>query len=597
MPNTNEPPESGTPDFLDAQEKMWDGVKEAGGAVPMFSIAGQYSTNTDLYYTDPMTRSHYENFRPAEQKPKEMKQIMSACSDLYYQVGLLRQTIDLMTDFVCKGIHPTHPNKRIEAFYKKWWKLVNGTERSERFVNLLLRSGNNVVKADMKPISGSEQERMFKRMAEDSQDLVEPSTGDVPTSYTFLNLKNVDPVCGDVAINFAKPLYTYQISQDTLRLLKHSEYRDQILAQLPKYVADAIRNDQTEILLDPDSTFVYHYRKDDWQSWAYPLIYSIWNPIMLYLKLELADSAALDGAISNFRIISVGDLEHKVFPDKNAFDALRGALTSNVGGGAKTILWGPGIDVIETSTEIHKFLGSEKYEPSLTAIYAGLGIPQTLTGSNQSGGTTNNFVGLKTMVERLDYLRQILNDFWNTQFEIVQKSMGFRFSATAEYDYVSFGDEASEKAILQNMNDRGLISDERFQAICGLNPTMEKIRTNRENRERESGRRAPKAGPYFDPQYGIDYKKIALKERILSAEQIGLKEKGPVQHLRTYPGPDPEPLNEPPKENKDKKTDTSIPQKDGRPKNSLDTKKRETPKFRPKLKAKIDKKKPPKDKA
>ena len=46
-------------------------------------------------------------------------------------------------------------------------------------------------------------------------------------------------------------------------------------------------------------------------------------------------------------------------------------------------------------------LGSEKYTSVLNSIYAGLGVPPTLTGmATNGGGFTNNFISLKTLVER-----------------------------------------------------------------------------------------------------------------------------------------------------------------------------------------------------
>ena len=68
------------------------------------------------------------------------------CMAAYDRVGLVRNVIDLMGDFACQGINLVHPNKRIEKFYKAWFNKINGKERSERFLNLLYRTGNVVTK-------------------------------------------------------------------------------------------------------------------------------------------------------------------------------------------------------------------------------------------------------------------------------------------------------------------------------------------------------------------------------------------------------------------------------------------------------------------
>ena len=81
------------------------------------------------------------------------------------------------------------------------------------------------------------------------------------------------------------------------------------------------------------------------------------------------------------------------------------------------VLWilygGPDIELIESKTSVHQFLGEAKYTPHLNSIYAGLGIPPTLTGTYGAAGTTNNFISLKTLTQRLQYGRRVLLEFWN----------------------------------------------------------------------------------------------------------------------------------------------------------------------------------------
>jgi len=178
---------------------------------------------------------------------------------------------------------------------------------------------------------------------------------------------------------------------------------------------------------------MYYYKKDDWQTWADPITLSAFEPLNLYQRLQLADKAALDGAISKIRVWKLGSLEHKLAPTEVASSALADMLGANVGGGTIDIIWGPDIELIETKTDVQAFLGEEKYKPTLMAIYATLGIPPTLTGTVGATGTTNNFISLKTLTERLSYVRNILEDFWNEQLEIVQKAMGFRVAAQLEY--------------------------------------------------------------------------------------------------------------------------------------------------------------------
>ena len=95
----------------------------------------------------------------------------------------------------------------------------------------------------------------------------------------------------------------------------------------------------------------------------------------------------------------MGSLEHKIAPTKAAAAKLAQILGNNVGGGTMDLVWGPDIELLESKTNVHNFLGEGKYTPHLNSVYAGLGIPPTLTGTFGAAGTTNNFISLKTLTQ------------------------------------------------------------------------------------------------------------------------------------------------------------------------------------------------------
>ena len=217
-------------------------------------------------------------------------------------------------------------------------------------------------------------------------------------------------------------------------------------------------------------------------------------------KMRLADLSALDGAISNIRLWTLGSLDHKILPTRDGVNKLRNILASNVGGGTMELVWGPDLKYTESNSQVYKFLGSEKYQSVLNSIYAGLGVPPTLTGmASNGGGFTNNFISLKTLVERLQYGRDQLTKFWTKELELVRRSMGFRKPAHIIYDQMSLSDEAAEKNLLIQLADRSIISHEtildRFKEI----PAVEKVRLNREAKERDKEKLPEKVGPFNPP--------------------------------------------------------------------------------------------------
>lgn len=531
-----------------------------------------------------LTRSDYDVFRPDEAVPKKIKAIIQQSDMVYNRVGLVKNVIDLMGDFASQGVRISHPNKRIQNFYQNWFKKVRGVDRSERFLNNLYRLGNVVVNRQTAKISTKAEKNMYKSAAKTDMILnysdISPDVQkkEIPWKYTFIDPVLVDIVGGPLASFVGKKVYSIVLPANLRKMINapKSEAERVIIAQLPESVIEAAKTKKPYIL-DPNKTMVFYYKKDDWKPWAYPMIYSIMDDINVIEKLKLADLAALDGAISNIRIFKLGSLDHKIAPTPAAASKLSNILQNNVGGGTMDLVWGPDIELIESKTSVHQFLGEAKYTPHLNSIYAGLGIPPTLTGTYGAAGTTNNFISLKTLTQRLQYGRRVLLEFWNNEIVMIQKAMGFKEPAVIEFDRMDLSNEEAEKALLLQLADRNIVSDEYIQTVFGINSGMEKARVKNEERERDNGRMSPKAGPFYDGgTFENGLRKIALQMGLATPSQVELELKERLPGEKTVV---------------EVKTESEIekiksqPQKgvpgEGRPMNSNDTEKRKTREFKP----------------
>jgi hypothetical protein len=544
-----------------------------------------------------LTRTDYDFFRPDEAVPRRnIKLILRRAEDIYQKVGLVKNVIDLMGDFAVQGIKLSHKNKRIEKFYRQWFKKVQGRDRSERFLNNLYKVGNIVINRQTAKLNTKMSDKLYKTIAApdfDPSDLEETKIEkkEIPWKYTFIDPVFVDVAGGSLAAFVSLKKYELKLPADLRRIINapKTSAEKQIIESLPPQIIEAAKS-KAAYSLDSNKLCVFHYKKDDWQPWAYPMMYAIMDDITVVEKLKLADMSALDGAISNIRIFKLGSLEHKIAPTKAATAKLAQILGNNVGGGTMDLIWGPDIELIESKTTVHQFLGEGKYVPHLNAIYAGLGIPPTLTGTFGASGTTNNFISLKTLTQRLQYGRDILISFWEKEIELVQKAMGFRYPATIEFDKMDISNEDAEKALLIQLADRNIISDELLQSIFGFDPDMEKSRLNKEAKDRQGERMVKKAGPWHDPQVENALKKIALQGGTVTPSQVGLdlekKKSGEKTALElkvpSAPSVQPTKLGNAP-------SSDALPKEagEGRPKMSKDSVPRKTKKFTPRTGAKL----------
>ena len=546
--------------------EAYDGVQKAlayGRRTSYIDIEPNRSVRTSFL------RSDYDNFRPGESVSNRQKRIIKQCMQAYDKVGIIRNVIDLMSDFASQGLVLVHPNKTIEKFYRKWWQEVGGVDRSERFLNYLYRTGNVVVRRRTAKINKQQEKSLRNSLAADMK--IEPMKvlkREIPWSYDFLNPLAID-IKNNGSYIVGKPEFLLNISKNSYeQLVKTDNSPNTIFKTLPLDIQKRLQAGDRKIPLDPDNVQMYYYKKDDWLLWANPMIYAILDDIIMLEKMKLADIAALDGAISNVRLWTVGDLDHKIIPTKAAINKLRDILASNVGGGTMDLVWGPELKFTESQSQVYRFLGSEKYQPVLTSIYAGLGIPPTLTGASSSGGYTNNYVSLKTLIERLEYGREVLSQFWRHEIKMVQKAMGFRLPAEIHFDSIVLSDEAAQKKLLMDLADRDIISQEtlleRFREI----PSIERVRVRREERERTNDVAAPKkASPYHNPQHKQDVAKIAMTKDVLDNGEY-------LESLGLPPVSVEEPVKEEVKKLPLDNENTEPVNENGRPKFSRDTQKR-----------------------
>lgn len=462
--------------------------------------------------------SDYYAFRPDEAVPTQQRRIIKMCMDAYDKVGIIRNIIDLMGDFGSQGIQIVHRDKSVEKFYQQWFRNVNGKERSERFLNNLYRTGNVIIYRSYAQITPKLKQYMKALSSDIRVELPNAPENEIPWRYNFFNPLTVKNKDGNLSLFMGLKNYTIT-TNSFFDKFKAGDIPSHVLETLPPTIKQSLTRGDKDIPLDPERLSMFYYKKDDWRQWANPMIYAILDDIIMLEKMRLADLSALDGAISNIRLWTLGSLDHKILPNKAAINKLRDILASNVGGGTMELVWGPELSFQESNSEVYKFLGSEKYTSVLNSIYAGLGVPPTLTGmATNGGGFTNNFISLKTLVERLQYGRDQLIRFWEKELELVRQAMGFRYKAHIQFDQMTLSDEAAEKNLLVQLADRDIISHEtlleRFKEI----PQIENIRIKRELEKRENIG-PPKASPYHNPNHKQDLEKMDKQAKISDKKQ------------------------------------------------------------------------------
>lgn len=526
-----------TPNYVkcDTPESFSKAMSEMGNPIIVHKAIGtniyQNITSPNISVRDGYNRSDYDFFRPDERLPETIEDVIFSCMKAKKQIGIIRNIIDMMAEIVCQGIDVVHKSPRAQTFYKAWAKKIRLKNRAERIANLLLTAANVVISRKTAKLKEEDIDRLAKKgMASPVIPSNKIKPFEIPIKYVIHNPLSVEVYDEELSELMGEEFYKFGLKVPTnynQLLLNGQIPQNQKVIKIKKKKGGFNVEDISTIPLDPKNTLVAYYKKDDWEVWATPMLYSILEDLSALRKMKLADLSALDGAISRVRLWKLGSLEHKIAPTENAFSRLADMLLQANAGGSIDLIWGPDITLEESNTDVSKFLGEEKYKPILQAIYGGLGIPPSLTGiAGASGSSGENYIGLKTLIQRMEYVRDVLVELFQKELNYVQIAMGFKEPAQLVFDYQALSDEASLQRILIEMSDRGLISDELVQERIRAVPEVESVRLKREDRQRKKFKRPQKLGPFTkDIQEAV--KTIFAGSGVLTPEDFGIEPKNP----------------------------------------------------------------------
>lgn len=492
---------------------------------------------------DGFDRRDYDSMRQEEKVPSAPKDVIRAVYRAYDEHGIVRNTVDLQSDLVVQGIDWEHSSPAKKRFMKEWFRRVSGIGRSGEFAKQALLSHNVLVRRHVALLSEADERRLqrsqsFGAALNDALGSARPDIDmpqdpatqrrAIPMRYTFLNPLTVD-LADEIVAAFVGP-ESFRFFLDVPSAIVHrirnprNDADRALIASLPDDLIASIKTGGTKLMLDPDKVSAFYLKRNDWDAWATPALRSILPDLQILRKMKLADVAALDGAISSIRVWKLGSLEHRILPPASVMLKLAQMLTNNVGGGVMDLVWGPDIELLETNTDVHQFLGDTKYAPCLNFIFQGLGVPPTLNGTGQGGqqGYTNNSISMRTFTERLGSIRALLKEFWEGEARRVQIALGWRRPATLVFDGL-FTDQAAERALYIQLADRDIISVETVQEMFGAIPEIEMIRLKKQKRREEGGKVPRKAGPYHSIDFEKDVLKILAQTGDFTPSELGLE--------------------------------------------------------------------------
>lgn len=431
--------------------------------------------------------SDYFRRRPQDMLPIRFVDIITACRISYLKVGVIRNVIDMMTDLSCEGLNIVHPDKKIEAFFRVWSKKVNLKNVVDEFVRHLLIDGNSVIKRNTAKLTKPVEQQWTEKetMAVDTKVYKNPKAAsrEIPISYNCLNVGLLIWLPHDAE---GKKQLAFRTTSKILDAARNPNdpFKLMLLQNVPADIRSIVgdNTDSGVIKLDMEKLYVGYSKKDSWQDWAPPFLYCVLSDLQFKDKIRQAELSAMDGWINVIRLWKLGDHKEKILPAEGAIEKLVNILESNTGGGAIDIVWDSMIDMKEFYPPVDKMWGEEKYLQVNKDILIGLGVPEVLLGG-AGANFSNSWIQLKTIMERLKYIRERVTEFLNPEFELICQAMNFDTVPKARFNHMNLEDENVARKLIVDLLDRGVVSVEAVHNVYGEDFMLEVERIKSEKDE------------------------------------------------------------------------------------------------------------------
>lgn len=418
----------------------------------------------------------------------------------YFNIALVRNTINLLQDFSISPLHIRTGNRTVKTFFTKWFESINLNDLMSQWFLEYYRSGNIFLYA----FNGKIAEDKFAKMK--TATAAKDKSPEIPIRYIILDPKQVYLQVGPTYNKtYVRQLSTFEIER--LRNPKTPEDR-QMLKDYPPDIQRQIKqySAQPWIYAPLDTSRLYYnfYRKQDYEPLAVPMIWPLLNRIEYKLMLEQADMSLVQTMEQVFMLITAGSE-----PDRTKGNpGTNPAVLRNLENIFKNQTIGRYLISDYTTKaewkvpDLKELLGKGKYEQVDKDIRDGLGYQ--FFGEDKFA---NAAIKARLFTESLKEGRRVfLDNFLRPEIKKVCESLGFKNVPLVQFEEIDVSDQTGLQRIYGQMAQMGLLTPEQLNEALntGLLPDPEAIIPAQEEYKvaRDKGLFVPLAPPKLDGEQG-----------------------------------------------------------------------------------------------
>ena len=397
----------------------------------------------------------------------DVRDTVILCQKAYYNFGLFRNTIDLMSELSCGNLHLKGGNKSARDFFLALFNKINITALQDKFFREYYRSGNVFIYRYDTTIKEEDVSKISQVFG--SQALAAKIS--LPSRYIIINPADVQ-VNGNLSFNrgqYYKVLTDYELEQ--VRNPRTEEDKEILNSLDPLVRQQILKGKSTAVLLHLDTKKFYavFYKKQDYEPFAVPMGFPVLEDISAKIEMRRMDMALTRTIQQVVLLVTMGTEPDKGGVNQENLKTMQNLFANQSIGRVLIADYTTKAEFV--IPQIADILDPRKYEIIDKDI--NIGLNNILVGNEKFANTTTN---VSLLGQKLIQARQaFITDFLLPEIKRISKEIGFKVFPTPFFEDMDLKTDQNLNRIYTRLMELGVLTpEEGLKAIeTGVLPSPE----------------------------------------------------------------------------------------------------------------------------
>lgn len=375
-------------------------------------------------------------------------EMVRLCQLAYFNNGTVGNVIDIMQEFSSAGLDFISTKKASKEAIFTWSDAVGLRGFIDQIFLEYYRSGNVII---------YRFEGALPALIQGGGMSIAPNTK-IPVRYTLLNPANIKVsfgLFGNVSYQIVIPAVEVQKLLEALK--KDPEAVSSYPAEFKEILSQNVGRRGTQdamVTLNPDNLITLFRKKQPYECYAVPFLARVLDDIDFKRELRNMDRA-ISRVVARMLIhVKIG--KDDKFPSKASIDNISNMLANP--STSTYLVTDHMVDIAQHFPDVASMLDPRKYEAVNRDILQALGISAAATGDG-AGSFSNNFLGIKVLVERIqDGRSQVMDSFLIPEVNRVAKALRLKVDIIPNILGVDLNDEKEWAKIYSRLGELGVFS-------------------------------------------------------------------------------------------------------------------------------------------